>query len=433
MENFQHEEPAEQQIPPIERLLKIIKEVPDGKEEWRFVDTFRNFSVEVLRSVKGYRQRKYLGYDKGGFFYELEKPPYDHYCVIVVYKREEHITTREVKTFLQIVKEIDSVLILRPIIIANTGFYKEAADYAKSEGCQSIGSTRLEALTEIWYQQHQNDDSLVCEWIKRFGLEKPVEEQKNVSPPLVQYVESEEAVQARENVEKAKIAMFMVVVFSALIALCGWWLLAVIGAGIAVQIKSFIAENEQKMGEKVAFRQEHQEKEEVTVKPPSREEQKYKEDMQKKPAFAITNNAPRQIPAKIGSLTSHYSSKEAGNRFEEIICVVLRGNGFQGVYQTTKSGDYGVDVIGYKGGRCYAFQCKCYQGAVSNHAVQEVYSGKAYYKCNCAVVITNSTFSTNAVRTARATGVALWDCRELSAMLSNLDESEFKKIMQILQ
>ena len=97
-----------------------------------------------------------------------------------------------------------------------------------------------------------------------------------------------------------------------------------------------------------------------------------------------------------------------GLTFEYFCAELLRKNGFRRVEVTKASGDDGIDVIAYKKGRKYGFQCKKYSSPVGNKAVQEVYAGKAIYDCDVAVVITNSTFTAAATETAEKLGVLLW-------------------------
>ena len=72
-------------------------------------------------------------------------------------------------------------------------------------------------------------------------------------------------------------------------------------------------------------------------------------------------------------------------------------------------GDQGIDIIATKGSLKYGFQCKYYSGTVGNDAVQQAFSGIAYYKLDKAVVITNSDFSSGARKLAEEVDVLLWD------------------------
>ena len=106
-----------------------------------------------------------------------------------------------------------------------------------------------------------------------------------------------------------------------------------------------------------------------------------------------------------------------GHTFEYFCADLLRYNGFTKVTVTSGSGDYGVDILCNKNSDTYAIQCKCYNHTVGNKAVQEVVSGRIYYKCTKAVVMTNSYFSLAAEDTARMTDAYLWDRHHLSELL----------------
>lgn len=106
-----------------------------------------------------------------------------------------------------------------------------------------------------------------------------------------------------------------------------------------------------------------------------------------------------------------------GLTFEHYCAETLRRNGFHSVMVTKASGDDGIDVIAYRRGRKYGIQCKKYSHPVGNKAVQEAYTGKALYKCDIAVVMTNSTFTSSAIDTADKLHVLLWGEEELERLI----------------
>ena len=97
-----------------------------------------------------------------------------------------------------------------------------------------------------------------------------------------------------------------------------------------------------------------------------------------------------------------------GQMFEEYVCDLFTLLGKKAEI-TPGSGDRGVDIIVYDGDDKIAVQCKCYSENVSNDAVQEVYSGKDFYKCNKARVITNNYFTDRAIEIAEVNNVELID------------------------
>ena len=110
------------------------------------------------------------------------------------------------------------------------------------------------------------------------------------------------------------------------------------------------------------------------------------------------------------ALTNSFNFDELeGHDFEYFCADILKYNGFSSIQVTSGSGDFGIDILCYKGAISYAIQCKCYSGNVGNHAVQEAVSGKLYYKYDKAVVMTNSKFTHAAEETARLTDADLWD------------------------
>ena len=112
----------------------------------------------------------------------------------------------------------------------------------------------------------------------------------------------------------------------------------------------------------------------------------------------------------------------SGKEFEFFCADLLRVNGYKNVSVTAASGDQGVDVLAEKEGLKYAFQCKKWSYPIGNTAVQEVSTGKTFYKCDVAVVLTNSTFTKGAVELAEATGVLLWDTTKLQALMAQVHE-----------
>ncbi len=108
-----------------------------------------------------------------------------------------------------------------------------------------------------------------------------------------------------------------------------------------------------------------------------------------------------------------------GHAFEYWCAELLKKNGFTDVRVTSGSNDHGVDIIARKDGLKYAIQCKRYSHRLGNTPVQEVYTGKAVYSCDVAVVMTNNYFTKGAVTAANATGVLLWDRAILYQMQSN--------------
>lgn len=121
--------------------------------------------------------------------------------------------------------------------------------------------------------------------------------------------------------------------------------------------------------------------------------------------------AANKEPAK------HYDAMD-GIEFEMFCAELLSKNGYTKVEVTSGSGDFGVDVLAEKDGVKYAIQCKRYESNIGNAAVQEVFSGKEFYKCHIGVVMTNQHFTSSAIETANRTGIILWDREQLEKMIT---------------
>lgn len=106
-----------------------------------------------------------------------------------------------------------------------------------------------------------------------------------------------------------------------------------------------------------------------------------------------------------------------GEEFELFSAGLLARLGFKEIETTEISGDQGIDLFATFQGERYGFQCKRWRSSVGNSAVQEAHAGKAYYKLDRAIVITNSRFTQSAKALAKETNVELWDRQILREIL----------------
>jgi restriction system protein len=107
--------------------------------------------------------------------------------------------------------------------------------------------------------------------------------------------------------------------------------------------------------------------------------------------------------------------KLSGIEFEHAIARLYSKMGYT-TKITSSSSDFGVDVLASKDGSMLAIQAKRYTNTVGVSAVQEVSSGKLYYKADSASVVTTSTFTKNAKKLASESEVTLIDYRALEAL-----------------
>lgn len=104
-----------------------------------------------------------------------------------------------------------------------------------------------------------------------------------------------------------------------------------------------------------------------------------------------------------------------GTTFEYYVAQLLIERGYTNVSLTERY-DYGVDIVAEKDGIRWGIQAKRYSGLVKAAAVRQVVTGLPLYGCDRAMVITNSTFSTVAMRLAEGNNCVLIDRAGLSAL-----------------
>lgn len=98
----------------------------------------------------------------------------------------------------------------------------------------------------------------------------------------------------------------------------------------------------------------------------------------------------------------------SGLEFEKYLQILLQNSGFTNV-SLTNTYDLGVDLVAHKDGHRWAIQAKRYKSAVGLDAVRQVVAAMNYYKCDKAMVITNSYFTPNAKTIAGSTDCTLID------------------------
>lgn len=108
-----------------------------------------------------------------------------------------------------------------------------------------------------------------------------------------------------------------------------------------------------------------------------------------------------------------------GWQFETYCANLFRKLGYS-VRLTKGSGDFGADLIL---NNSISVQCKLYANPVGLHALQEVFSSMARYKTTSAWVITNSTFTKQAIEYAKDANIKLIDHRELKILISKVLEN----------
>lgn len=102
-----------------------------------------------------------------------------------------------------------------------------------------------------------------------------------------------------------------------------------------------------------------------------------------------------------------------GMEFERYLADLLQKRGYTNIRLTEKY-DLGVDIIAKKDGITWGIQAKRYNSSVKVEAVRQAYTALARYKCDRAMVITNSTYSNPAQMLAKDNNIPLIDRHTLS-------------------
>ena len=104
-----------------------------------------------------------------------------------------------------------------------------------------------------------------------------------------------------------------------------------------------------------------------------------------------------------------------GRQFEEYVGTLFASQGYSVKYTPT-TGDYGADLILKKGLDVIVVQAKRYKQTVGVKAVQEVIPAIKMYKATAAWVITNSTYTKQALKLAKHNQVRMIERDELIRM-----------------
>lgn len=141
-----------------------------------------------------------------------------------------------------------------------------------------------------------------------------------------------------------------------------------------------------------------------------------------KPKYA--KYEPVDIPAPPAIDFSKNFDGMEGHEFEYFCAELLKKNNYENVEVTKGSGDQGIDILARKDGIKYGIQCKCYSSNIGNKAVQEAFTGKTFYNCHIAAVLTNRYFTSSAKELAEKNGVLLWDRDYLETLISNSENKD---------
>lgn len=132
--------------------------------------------------------------------------------------------------------------------------------------------------------------------------------------------------------------------------------------------------------------------------------------------LALHDSKSKHVPKE--KIIAEYFIGNDPYKYEEYIKTLLHNGGFV-AKRTRSSGDYGVDVLATKGGVSFAVQCKLFNRPVGVKAVQEVVSGRIFYKADYAIVVSNNSFTPAAQTLARKLDVTLVHHKNLISRLKS--------------
>lgn len=115
--------------------------------------------------------------------------------------------------------------------------------------------------------------------------------------------------------------------------------------------------------------------------------------------------------------------KMTGEEFEEFLLAHFIKLGYKG-NTTSKTNDYGADLILKKDGEVIVVQAKRWTNKVGIEAVQQIIGAKGYYKATKCMVICNNYYTPNAINLAESSNVELWDRKKLLDVMSNANGKE---------
>lgn len=112
---------------------------------------------------------------------------------------------------------------------------------------------------------------------------------------------------------------------------------------------------------------------------------------------------------------------KTGAEYENFICGIIRRQGIS-CKRVGQAGDYGADVLATLKNGTLVIQCKFYSSPVGYDAVQQVYTAKSIYNGSWCCVVTNTTFTRQAIDAGRKLGVKLLSHIDIAEYLNALME-----------
>jgi HJR/Mrr/RecB family endonuclease len=105
--------------------------------------------------------------------------------------------------------------------------------------------------------------------------------------------------------------------------------------------------------------------------------------------------------------------------FEDFLVNLFTKLGYT-VERRKRSHEQGLDLLLLRHEERIAVQVKSYGKPVGNRAIQEANAARVYYRCQRALVVTNSCFTTSAKQLAERCNVELWDRKKLKEKIKTI-------------
>jgi len=114
-----------------------------------------------------------------------------------------------------------------------------------------------------------------------------------------------------------------------------------------------------------------------------------------------------------------------GRVFESYVSKILESQGYY-TELTPPTNDFGIDIIAKIDETKIAIQVKRHSSKISRRAISDAVTGKEYYNCDKAMVITNNYFTSSAIEIAQKTDCILVDRRGLENWIFDFKEKSNK-------
>ena len=108
-----------------------------------------------------------------------------------------------------------------------------------------------------------------------------------------------------------------------------------------------------------------------------------------------------------------------GLQFEQYLEWLFRQLGYR-VNRTSYQGDYGADLVITRDGVKTAVQAKRSKRRIGIKAVQQAFASTGRYACQQSMVVTNASFTPQAIELAKADNVELWDRNRLRKAMDSV-------------